>query len=338
MSRYKSYNEVKTYVEDQGEKLVSTEYIRSKEKLEIECSACHCVYKMNWKEYYNGSRCNICFINRKKNPPNKKKYEDVKKYIEDHGDILISTEYISCFTKLEIECGTCKNIFMMHFRAYKGQNHRCKLCGNKKMGNRIGLSQEHVEEYIKNNGDELISKYHNCVTKLQIICGICKSIYNMSFTNYYSRNCRCPCIKKPKGEKLIEDYLKNRNIEFEIQKILPDCKYIKTLYFDFYLPDYNLLIEFDGMQHMKPIKHFGGNKTFENIQKRDTIKNVYCIKNKYYLLRIPHTDIKNIDTILDNYLENEITKNVAYSSILPYMDLIIKTCEQLMSEKSKPPC
>ena len=45
-----------------------------------------------------------------------------------------------------------------------------------------------------------------------------------------------------------------------------DCKRKNKLRFDFYLPKYNVLIEYDGMQHFKPIIFFGGIKKF-NVNK-----------------------------------------------------------------------
>lgn len=37
-----------------------------------------------------------------------------------------------------------------------------------------------------------------------------------------------------------------------------ECRLIYPLVFDFYLPDYNICIEYDGIQHFKPIEKWGG--------------------------------------------------------------------------------
>ena len=73
--------------------------------------------------------------------------------------------------------------------------------------------------------------------------------------------------------------------------------------FDFYLPDYNLLIEFDGIQHYEIRGHFGGYDGFVDTKIRDTIKNIYCKDNNIDLLRIPYWDYKNIENILVNKLK-----------------------------------
>ena len=68
--------------------------------------------------------------------------------------------------------------------------------------------------------------------------------------------------------------------------------------FDFYLKKYNLLIEFDGEQHFKPLTRFGGNKKFKQALKRDIIKNDYAFKEEINLLRIPYEELNNINNIL----------------------------------------
>ncbi len=45
---------------------------------------------------------------------------------------------------------------------------------------------------------------------------------------------------------------------------------------DIYLPDYNLGIEYQGAQHIKPVEYFGGAKAFEVQQERDARKLDIC--------------------------------------------------------------
>jgi very-short-patch-repair endonuclease len=85
--------------------------------------------------------------------------------------------------------------------------------------------------------------------------------------------------------------------------------YIKKLKFDFYLPNYNLCIEYDGRQHFEPIDFFGGEKNFEIIKKRDKIKNEYCLNNNIHLIRIPYNEYKNINSILHNEIKKAVKIN-----------------------------
>lgn len=102
----------------------------------------------------------------------------------------------------------------------------------------------------------------------------------------------CGCIFKSKGETYIKELLEYFNIDYIPQKRFDDCKHKKSLPFDFYLPKYNLAIEYDGRQHFEPIEHWGGEKRFIELQKHDDIKNTYCKNNNINLIRIPYTKTK----------------------------------------------
>jgi hypothetical protein len=108
--------------------------------------------------------------------------------------------------------------------------------------------------------------------------------------------------KKSIGETLIKDYLLKNNIEFISQKTFSGCVFKNRLRFDFFLPNYNTVIEFDGGQHFKSIDWFGGESEFINIKIRDSIKNKYCLNNNIKLIRIPFFDMGNINKILSNSL------------------------------------
>ena len=110
------------------------------------------------------------------------------------------------------------------------------------------------------------------------------------------------CKTNSKGEEYIKMYLEENKIKYIQQHGFDTCKYINKLNFDFYLPEYNLCIEFDGIQHFKPIKQFGGEIEYINCIKRDECKNEWCLENKIKLIRIKYDQISNISKILKNNL------------------------------------
>jgi hypothetical protein len=110
--------------------------------------------------------------------------------------------------------------------------------------------------------------------------------------------------KMSRAEIKIKKFLIENNIRHIQEKIFDDCFYINHLPFDFYLPDYNILIEYDGEHHFMPIKLYGGQEYFELVQKKDKIKNEWAKLNNIKLIRIHYTDYKNINNILsDNFLK-----------------------------------
>jgi very-short-patch-repair endonuclease len=106
----------------------------------------------------------------------------------------------------------------------------------------------------------------------------------------YGRSLSCGCMEgQSVGERLIKDILISNQVNFVQQKRFDDCRNTNPLPFDFYLPDYNVCIEFDGIQHFKPIEYFGGENEFEKRKTNDLIKTQYCEKHKIRLIRLPYT-------------------------------------------------
>lgn len=102
----------------------------------------------------------------------------------------------------------------------------------------------------------------------------------------------CGCRHKSKREMFIHDFLLELNINFIEQKRFFDCRNKKQsdmLPFDFYLIDYNVLIEYDGLHHFEPIKGWGGEDKFKITKENDSIKNNYCLTHNIPLLRLPYT-------------------------------------------------
>jgi very-short-patch-repair endonuclease len=110
----------------------------------------------------------------------------------------------------------------------------------------------------------------------------------------------CPKCSSSKGETKIENYLNEKKIEYIKEYKFEDCKNIEKLKFDFYLPRLNICIEYDGVQHFKPIKIFGGEKYFNYLKKNDNIKNKYCKSKNINIIRIDYTQYDNIDILLDS--------------------------------------
>lgn len=88
------------------------------------------------------------------------------------------------------------------------------------------------------------------------------------------------------GELEIKNILDSRNIKYERQKKFDDCKNRNKLPFDFYLPDYNICIEYDGRQHFNERTMY----FTEDIEINDNIKTEYCKDNNIELIRIRYDE------------------------------------------------
>ena len=108
------------------------------------------------------------------------------------------------------------------------------------------------------------------------------------------------CIKS-KGEERIEQFLISNRIDYIREKRFKDCRSNKKpMPFDYYIPSMNLCIEYQGIQHYKPIELFGGEKQLRQQQINDNFKREFCKNNNIKLLEIPYWEYDNIESILDN--------------------------------------
>jgi len=181
----------------------------------------------------------------------------------------------------------------------------CPKCNSIKSAN----NQKHTkEDFIKKakliHGDLFdYSKveYKNNKTKVEIICKKHGS-WMQTPVNHINNKRKCPLCNESKGEDIINQFLIDNNIKFKRQMRFEDCKDIRKLSFDFYLINYNICIEYNGIHHYKPVEYFGGIKTTKEQQKRDTIKINYCKSNKIPLLIIKYTD--KTEHVLLKYFKN----------------------------------
>ena len=149
-------------------------------------------------------------------------------------------------------------------------------------------------------------------------CPICGD-YFISYINSV-RNGRVKSCGKHNslGEEKIIKILIEHSIKYECQKTFDDLKSLKNrpYRFDFYLLDYNILIEYDGEQHFTYDKNpdsIYNKECFIKTQESDKIKNEYCLKNNIPLIRIPYTDFNKLDY---NYLLDRIKEVMPNCALL----------------------
>ena len=96
----------------------------------------------------------------------------------------------------------------------------------------------------------------------------------------------------------------NREKTYEDCKTTTEGPYCRALRFDFYIPQLNTIVEYDGEQHFRPSSKFGFDK-FERTQEHDRIKNDYCFENGIKLIRIHYKfPVEKIEKSLLDALNN----------------------------------
>ena len=114
---------------------------------------------------------------------------------------------------------------------------------------------------------------------------------------YYYNGKRCS-----KGERKIAIFLENNSYKFEQEKTFESCRSPKNnlLRFDFFLPELNTLIEFQGHHHFKPVNKYRKAKiVHEKTKIHDKIKKDFVIKNKITLIEIHHKEYDSIEEYLN---------------------------------------
>lgn len=199
---------------------------------------------------------------------------------------ILDNDFYKLTDKVKCKCKVHNHISRQSIQdILKGKY--CYYCGIDKLSKKSFLSIEEINHRIKETNPhlELIEDYHGIQKSHKFRCNKCGYIWkaNINTVNY------CPhCEKYYKGEKIIEEILMSLNIDFEMQKRFDNCRDKRCLPFDFYLPNNNLCIEYQGRQHYIPIDYFGGEDAFKTLQFHDTIKRNFCRNSNIKLLEIPY--------------------------------------------------
>lgn len=225
---------------------------------------------------------------------------------EIFDNVEVIGEYTGTSNRIKCRCTTHDYVWEPYgYNLLSG--YGCPKCGSAKSGFQKRVP---VDEKIKRLHEIhpdieflsypiLSSDYVDC--KCKKCGGVWKATY-MNLTKYHKRT-NCPYCNSSTGEERIATVLDTWGFKYERQKRYDDCRDYNTLPFDFYLPNNNLLIEFDGEQHYQLINRTGMSieeqkEEFEKIQYHDSIKTEYCKNNNIPLLRIPYWERDDLEYFL----------------------------------------
>ena len=276
------------------------DYVDSKTKIQIVCIK-HGIFEQKPNDHLNNHGCKLCGINNRVN----KQKKDFDKLIFEFNSVhdnkydYSKIKYFNNYEKLVIICKKHGEFTQTQQNHIKGQG--CPNC----YGNKLLSFNEFINKSIiihNNRYDYSKVKYINNRKKITILCKK-HGEFEQKPSNHLN-GYGCPICKESKGEKKIRKYLEDNHVLFEAQKKFKECKNKYLLPFDFYLPKQNLLIEYDGEQHFKPINFYGisnerANSNFNLLKVNDNIKNTFVKNNNFNLVRIPYFEYDNIEIILN---------------------------------------
>lgn len=272
--------------------LITNSLIYNGIKIKIICPN-HGLFEKNIIDaIYKKSGCGKCSGNSKSTLE-----EVITKFKNKHGGIYDYSKivYVNNRTKICILCPK-------HGEFYQTPNdhlyYGCsKCCGNDKKDMYYFLSE--AKEIHDNLYDYNNFKLINWKIKSEIKCNKCGLIFYQTPNSHINQQHGCPsCNKLSKGENKIQILLLKENIKFIKNKTFKKCFNKHKLQFDFYLPKYNICIEFNGIQHYEPIEFFGGDIKYQNQIKNDNIKTLFCKDNNIRLIKISYKEYSKIENII----------------------------------------
>lgn len=247
-----------------------TDYVNSKTVILFECIICNKKFKKKPKDF-NKLSCK-CVKNR----------NIYLNYISEKNIELIDP-YVSVRSKAKHRCLSCGLIFLTSPKSIKSSIIGCPSCSGKI------FSIDKYKSLLPSNIILESSVYSGSAVKIKHKCVDCNNIWETKPNYIIHMGCGCPKCAFSKGEKEIISILDGIGIEYIKQKTVEILN--KKYRFDFYIPTLNLYIEYDGIQHFKPIEYFGGEESFDKIKNSDSVKNNWVNENVGdILLRISYLD------------------------------------------------
>lgn len=257
-------------------------YTNSKGKITIICPK-HGEINIIAGDFLKSGKCPKCGNNV---PTTKEFIERCQKFYPDYD--YSETKYTSRDKPVTVKCN--KHNYTWHPLAQnleRGQAmcHKCKSEIIRDKYTMLQIDYINKCNLIHNNKyDYSKTLYKNMDNKIIITCP--KHGDFEQIAGNHARGNGCPKCKRSKGEEQVALILQELNYEEQYSININKCKVIV----DFYIPEYNTIIEFNGIQHYIPVKHFGGELRFNKQIKRDELLRNYCQCNNINLIEITYQD------------------------------------------------
>jgi glutaredoxin len=261
----------------------------------------HGEFEQRISNHLNGLKCSKCVVDERSRAQALTQNQFIQKCKNVHGDKYDYSEakYFSSSTKVDIIC-LIHGVFTQNANRHMMGNG-CPNCKKAKPLLTHNLSL-YINKFIEkhNNYYDYSKVVYNGVDNDIIIACPKHGDFNCTISNHAGGK-GCPKCRRSKGELAISRFLENNNIEFKEQAKFGGCRHRRNLPFDFYVPSYNLCIEFQGEQHFKITTGNWKNHDLEYRQKLDNIKREFCRRTNLNLLEITYKE--NIQEKLELWLQ-----------------------------------
>ena len=216
-------------------------------------------------------------------------------------EYIFLEKYKGSMENIEVKHMECGNEYDVRPSNFLG-GRRCPKCNG-----RAKTTEDVKKELYDLVGDEftLVGEYINSSTNVTLKHEVCGKDFPIRFYNFKARmNCtRCKNAGESIGERNIRLYLEENNYTFEREKEFEGMANERNLRIDFYLPKYNLAIEFNGEQHYSYDEGYWTEEEYLRQLENDDIKEKYCEDKGIELLIIPYTHRGKEGEIIQRYID-----------------------------------
>ena len=283
------------------------QYIGARNLIDCECLICGHKWSSLPTNLLRNHGCPNCDrLNRIKSK------KEVYDFIEEEMPyVLLLDDFILREDNVKAYCTLC-NYEWTTTPSELMQGKGCYHCGNKSKGEKLRFTNDEFIKKLKeiNPYIQPLEKYITSHDRLSVQCLTCGHKWNPKPNNLFNGH-GCPNCSSSFGERQVSIWLDNNKIKYESQKKYSDLLGTGNglLSYDFYLPQYNLLIEYQGEFHDGTASQ-QTLEEFEIQKEHDQRKREYAKSHSIDLLEIWYWDFDNIEDILYNYLKKKENKKL----------------------------
>ena len=273
---------------------ISGEYVNAKTKISCHCNIHNTDFLSDPDHLLSGkSGCPACRSEKISAALIKSSDDFVKDLQKVTDDIEVIEPYKGSHRTIGVKCKICGFMWQPIAGSLLAGNG-CPHCSG-----RYKTTEEFRNEIYKyNQFIEIVGEYYNSQTKILCKCKKCNNMWYANPSNLKISG--CPVCNMSHGEKSIKKYLDDIGLEYIYQKSFENLLGVKggKLSYDFYIPDLNILIEYQGEFHDGTARQQSCDDYMIQLE-HDKRKRQYALNNNYKLIEIWYFDYNNINEILE---------------------------------------
>lgn len=286
----------------------------------IKHKVCGDTFTIRLGNFMSSNHCPYCYGSKTNHRVFLEKFK--KRRPDDYNEYEILSEYERNDKPITVKHIPCGRIFDITPTALMHTKDKCACVYNR-------YTHVHTFDILNKRVHDLDPEYilvdcpnksriHTTKHKVTFKHLTCGTVFKTRPHSFIHVGIRCPKCSKSIMNKhdsfgvvTIERWLQNNHLYYKRESTFNKLRSPMTnrkLRFDFYMPDLNLVIEYDGKQHVDT--HTNGiftEEKYERIHLYDEVKNKFCKENDITLLRISHK-LKESEII--DILNNLLTHNV----------------------------